>query len=66
MYLEASGDGVVTAGQIQETADYEIVNPELHLATLESPDARLSVEFTVEPRQRLRAGRYQRRPRRLV
>ena len=42
MYLEASGDGVVTAGQIQETADYEIVNPELHLATLESADARLS------------------------
>jgi DNA-directed RNA polymerase subunit alpha len=48
MYLEASGEGVVTAGQIQETADYEIVNPELHLATLESADARLSVEFTVE------------------
>ena len=49
MYLEASGDGVVTAGQIQETADYEIVNPDQHLATLESADARLSVEFTVEP-----------------
>ena len=49
MYLEASGEGVVTAGQIQQTADYEIVNPEQHLATLESPDARLSVEFTVEP-----------------
>src|SRR5690606_21752236 len=48
MYLEASGEGVVTAGQIQETADYEIVNPELHLATLESPEARLSVEFTVQ------------------
>jgi DNA-directed RNA polymerase subunit alpha len=48
MYLEASGEGPVTAEQIQETADYEIVNPELHLATLESPDARLSVEFTVE------------------
>ncbi len=49
MYLEASGDGVVTAGRIQETADYEIVNPDQHLATLESADARLSVEFTVEP-----------------
>jgi DNA-directed RNA polymerase subunit alpha len=48
MYLEASGEGVVTAGQIEQTADYEIVNPELHLATLESPSARLSVEFTVE------------------
>jgi len=49
MYLEASGDGVVTAGQIQQTADYEIVNPEQHLATLESASARLSVEFTVQP-----------------
>ena len=36
MYLEASGEGEVTAGQIQQTADYEIVNPDLHLATLES------------------------------
>ena len=49
MYLEGSGEGEVTAAQIQETADYEIVNPELHLATLESSEARLSVEFTVEP-----------------
>jgi len=48
MYLEASGEGPVSAGQIEQTADYEIVNPELHLATLESPQARLSVEFTVE------------------
>ena len=48
MYLEASGVGEVTAGQIQQTADYEIVNPDHHLATLDSADARLSVEFTVE------------------
>ncbi len=48
MFLEVSGEGPVTAGQIQQTADYEIVNPELHLATLESADARLSVELTVE------------------
>lgn len=48
MYLEAVGEGVVTAEQIQQSADFEIVNPELHLATLESSDARLSVEFTVE------------------
>ncbi|HLF77841.1 MAG TPA: DNA-directed RNA polymerase subunit alpha [Dehalococcoidia bacterium] len=48
MFLEASGEGPVSAGQIQQTADYEIVNPELHLATLDSADARLSVEFTVE------------------
>jgi DNA-directed RNA polymerase subunit alpha len=48
MFLEASGEGEVTAAQVQQTADYEIVNPELHLATLEGPNARLSVEFTIE------------------
>ena len=30
------------------TADFEIVNPEHHLATLDKPNARLSVEFNVE------------------
>ena len=48
LFLDASGEGEVTAGQIQQTADYEIVNPDLHLATLESSGARLSIEFTVE------------------
>ena len=48
MFLDVSGDGEVSAGKIQATADYEIVNPDLHLATLESRDARLSIEFTVE------------------
>jgi DNA-directed RNA polymerase subunit alpha len=48
LFLEVDGEGEVTAAQIQATADYEIVNPELHLATLESANARLSVEFTVE------------------
>ncbi|MBI2761463.1 MAG: DNA-directed RNA polymerase subunit alpha [Chloroflexi bacterium] len=48
LYLEAQGEGPVTAQQIQTTADYEIVNPDLYLATLESNDARLTVELTVE------------------
>jgi DNA-directed RNA polymerase subunit alpha len=48
LYLEAQGEGPVTASAIQTTADYEIVNPDLHLATLDSPDARLTVELTVE------------------
>jgi DNA-directed RNA polymerase subunit alpha len=48
MYLEASGEGPVTAGEIEQTADYEIVNPDLQLATLESANARLSIELTVE------------------
>ncbi|MGH7621796.1 MAG: DNA-directed RNA polymerase subunit alpha, partial [Gemmatimonadaceae bacterium] len=49
LYLEAQGEGPVTANAIQVTADYEIVNPDLHLATLDSPDARLTVELNVEP-----------------
>ena len=51
MFLDATGEGPVTAEQIQQTADYEIVNPELHLATLEGANARLSVEFTIEQGQ---------------
>ncbi|MDP6607383.1 MAG: DNA-directed RNA polymerase subunit alpha [Dehalococcoidia bacterium] len=48
LYLEASGAGDVTAGQIQATADYEIVNPDLHLASLDHRDASLVVDINVE------------------
>jgi|CXWL01.1.fsa_nt_gi DNA-directed RNA polymerase subunit alpha len=51
LYLEASGEGPVTAGSIQTTADYEIVNPELSLATLDAPEGRLTVELNVETGQ---------------
>ena len=46
--LEVDGEGEVRAGDIMATADFEIVNPELHLATLDSSEARFSVEFNVE------------------
>ncbi len=46
--LEVDGEGEVRAGDIMATADFDIVNPEHHLATLDSPQARLSVEFNVE------------------
>lgn len=48
MYLEASGPGEVHASDIQVAADYEIVNPDLYLAALDSDKAHLTVEFTVE------------------
>src|SRR5688572_17795255 len=48
MFLDVSGEGEITAAQIQTSSDYEIVNPEQHLATLEGANSRLSVEFTVE------------------
>ena len=46
--LEVAGEGEVCAGDILASSDYAIVNPELHLATLDSPDAKLSVELNVE------------------
>jgi len=47
--LEVTGEGNVCAGDIISSADFEIVNPELHLATMDSPEARLFMEFNVEP-----------------
>jgi len=47
MRLVAEGPGIVTAGDIQASADLEIVNPSLYLATLEE-GGRLEVEFNVE------------------
>lgn len=46
--LEVTGEGRVSAGDIEPSADFEVVNPDLHLATLDSPDAKLIVEFSVE------------------
>ncbi len=47
--LEAEGPGEVCARDIQVPADFEIVNPDLHLATLDSKKGRLTVEMTAEP-----------------
>lgn len=46
--LEVEGEGEVRAGDIMTSSDFEIVNPELHLATLDSNEARLSMELNVE------------------
>ncbi len=48
MRLDITGEGRVCAGDISTAGDYQIVNPELHLATLDNPDVSLSVEFNVE------------------
>src|SRR5579883_194571 len=48
MRIDARGAGEVTAADIIAPPDVEIVNPELHIATLDSPDAHLSMELTVE------------------
>ena len=46
--LEVAGEGRVSAADIKPSADFEIANPELYLATLDSPEARLYVELDVE------------------
>lgn len=46
--LEVAGEGQVCAADIKPSTDFEIANPELYLATLDSPEARLQVEFDVE------------------
>ena len=46
--LEVEGEGRVTAADIAPSTDFEIVNPELYLATLDSPEGKLYVEFDVE------------------
>lgn len=46
--LDVEGPCEVTAGDLQVPSDFEIVNPELHLATIDVPKARLNVEFHAE------------------
>ncbi len=46
--LDVTGEGRICAADISPSSDFEIVNPELYLATLDSPDARLFVEFDVD------------------
>ncbi len=45
--LDKRGPGEVTAGDIQTTADVEILNPELHIATVNAK-GRLALDLTVE------------------
>jgi DNA-directed RNA polymerase subunit alpha len=46
VHIEAAGACNVTAGDIKADADVEILNPDLHIATL-GPDATLSMELTL-------------------
>ncbi|MCX6012588.1 MAG: DNA-directed RNA polymerase subunit alpha [Chloroflexi bacterium] len=46
--LDVHGPKKITAGDIKASADFEIINPNLHIATLDSENAKLTVEFTVE------------------
>lgn len=46
--LEVHGAGVVTAADLQTPPEVEIINPDLYLFTVDSDDAFLEIEMTVE------------------
>ncbi len=46
--LEKKDAGEIRAADIKPSVDFEIVNPELYLATLDSPGTGLYIEFDVE------------------
>lgn len=46
VYIEAKGEQEITAGDIKRDSDVEILNPDLHIATLNS-DANLYIEITL-------------------
>ena len=48
MHLEVQGEGIVTAADIITSSDVEIINPDLYLFTVDDPNTRLDIEFTVE------------------
>ena len=46
--LKVKGEKVVTAGQIKETDQAQVINKDLHIATLDNKNAELDMELTVE------------------
>ena len=46
VYIEASGEGEVTAGDIKADGEVEILNPEQHICSL-GPDASFNMEITL-------------------
>ena len=48
LYLEVSGEKEITGYDIKKDAEVELMNPEIHLATLTDKKAKLSLEITFE------------------
>jgi DNA-directed RNA polymerase subunit alpha len=46
--LQVKGEGVVTAGDLECPADVEIMNPDLYLFTVDSNEAKVEMELTVQ------------------
>ena len=47
VFIDATGEGEVTAGDIKTDSDVEILNPELHICTL-AADASIRMELTLD------------------
>ncbi len=47
IYVDAQGEGVVTAADIKKSSDIEIINEDQLIATLNGSDAKLYIEMTV-------------------
>jgi DNA-directed RNA polymerase subunit alpha len=48
LVLNVAREGRVSAADIEPSTDFEIANPQLYLATLDSPEAKLYVELDIE------------------
>ena len=48
LVLEKTGEGPVTAGDIADTERAEIINKDLHLCTITSPDTTVRIELTAQ------------------
>ncbi|MGB2828201.1 MAG: DNA-directed RNA polymerase subunit alpha [Dehalococcoidales bacterium] len=48
LILDTQGEGQICAADIKPSTDFEITSPEVNLVTLDSPEARLYVEFDIE------------------
>jgi DNA-directed RNA polymerase subunit alpha len=48
LLLEAEREGKICAGDIKPSSHFRIANPELYLASLDSPQGKLNVELNVE------------------
>jgi DNA-directed RNA polymerase subunit alpha len=48
LHLDVAGAGTVTAADIHSPPEVEIINPDLYLFTVDSPDAQLEMEMSVQ------------------
>ncbi len=46
--LDVRGEGTVVAGDVQAPPEVEIINPDLYLFTVDSPETQIEIDMTVE------------------